>query len=985
MFNPLQAAPTGVAVIGDSFSQEYRCVGRGNSTSYNWVETVRAKRGIDFGPGTTCFDYVRAQNGEKIMLHLATQMNMVINDYNNNRIGKVILFIGFNDFYNTSPNPAVEELTTTYQTELDRLLATGITPANVLVVEVPQENWSSNAAQINEFNANLQSMASARGVQFVSFTAYNNLLNSYSAGNGNYSFGGQTITSPWCNTYTCIRLADGHPGTVMNGIVANALMVNFLGVSPLTEAEILSMAGVGAVTSTPSSAVTVTRTRTPTRTLTSVLTTTVTRTSTATRTPTRTFTPTSTLTVTRTATVTSTPVISATPTTSSTFTPTSTVTRTITPSATFTPSATVTRTPTAGLGGFPQTAILDTFNRANGPLGANWFSTTSGYAIASNRVDVGSGGAIFWGATQFGANQEAFITVNTFGPSGSDNALLLKSQSRTTYTSGVLAVTYRPQLQAIQVLTYSSAQGWVQRGANISVALANGDQLGASVRSNGTVEVYRNGVLLGTRDASGWTYAANGGYIGVWFIGASNAFADDFGGGNIAAGGATATNTPIASATVTRTPTRTFTPTITRTPTRTPTITATPSRTPTPVAGVSPTPTSASGAVVFSIGTGGTDSTQHQIVRASNDRVYAFVNQQSSNVIRAYRTVNAGLPTSAADFTGPVEVTETSNPISVDAVYDGGTIIHVLVNLQNGQIKDYPFDTSTNTFRSPITLATDGGTFPSSPYVGTTGITGMVDTSGNLHLVYWTGTNHIQHRAYTYNSALNTLTPAVAFTQVDSAGSSNHPTIAISPVDNSVTVAWVSEATNPVRILTRTRASNGVWGSIEIASTSPVWHSTSAGLNIDQSPSLIIDPTGVKHLVYIQDFDGTVGDYGRIHYVTNNGTGWVDQTVNALTHDPALAINTLGEVYIIGHGHPFNSTWGVVTCLSMDDMCTIRKNSNGTWASPSLLIASSGSAAFDASPSVKWSLVGFNRPEAIEFLFFSTPYDAPVLYYARLP
>lgn len=664
------------------------------------------------------------------------------------------------------------------------------------------------------------------------------------------------------------------------------------------------------------------------------------------------------------------------------LTPTRTFTPIYTPTATFTQASVASQTSTAAPGGFPQSPALDTFNRANGNIGANWFSTTSGYSIASNRMDVGTGGAIFWGASQFGTNQEVFASFSAIGPSGSDNALLLKSQSRTTYTSGVIAVTYRPQFQAVQVLTYSSAQGWVQRGANIPVAMANGDQLGARARLNGSVEVYKNGILIGTCDTSGWTYAANGGYVGVWFIGASNALADDFGGGNIAGG--SVTTTPVIPATLTHTPTQTSTSI--SIPTLTPTLLATATRTSTPVAGASLTSTSVpSAAAVFSIGTGGTDSTQHQLVRAANDLVYAFVNQQSSSVIRAYRTVNPGLPASAADFTGPVQVTETSNPISVDAVYDGGTIIHVLVNLQNSQIKDYPFDTSTNTFRSPITLAIDGGTFPSSPYVGTTGVSGMVDTSGYLHLVYWSGTNHIQHRAYTYNSALNTLTPSGAFTQVDAAGSSNHPTIAASPVDNSITIAWVSEATNPARILTRTRASNGVWGNVETASTSPVWHSTSAGLNIDQSPSLIIDPSGAKHLVYIQEFDGAIGDYGRIHYVINSGSGWVDQAVNALTHDPALAINSRGEIYIIGHGHPLNSIGGATTCLSMDDMCVIKKNPNGTWASPTLVIANSGSAAFDSSPSVKWSVKGFNRPETIEFLFFSTPYEAPVLYYARLP
>lgn len=664
------------------------------------------------------------------------------------------------------------------------------------------------------------------------------------------------------------------------------------------------------------------------------------------------------------------------------LTPTRAFTPVYTPTATFTQVAAASQTFTAAPGGFPQSPALDTFNRANGNLGTNWFSTTSGYSIASNRMDVGSGGAIFWGANQFGADQEAFAVFSSIGPSGSDNALLLKSQSRTTYASGVIAVTYRPQFQAAQILTYSSAQGWVQRGSNIPVTLANGDQWGARARSNGSVEVYKNGVLIGTSDASGWTYAANGGYVGMWFIGASNALADDFGGGNIS--GSSVTNTPVGIATLTPAPTQTSTSI--SIPTLTPTIFTTATRTSTPVTGASSTPTSApSTAAVFSIGTGGTDSTQHQLVRAANDRVYAVVNQQSSSVIRVYRTVNPGLPASAADFTGPIQVTEASNPISVDAVYDGGTIIHVLVNLQNSQIKDYPFDTSTNTFRSPITLATDGGTFPSSPYVGTTGVSGMVDTSGNLQIVYWSATNHIQHRAYTYNSTLNTLTPSGAFTQVDAAGSSNHPTIAVSPVDNSITIAWVSEATNPARILTRTRASNGVWGNVETASTSPVWHSTSAGLNIDQSPSLIIDPSGTKHLVYIQEFDGSIGDYGRIHYVINNGSGWVDQAINALTHDPALAINSRGEIYIIGHGHPFNSIGGATSCLSMDDMCVIKKNSNGTWASPTLVIANSGSAAFDSSPSVKWSVKGFNRPETIEFLFFSTPYEAPVLYYARLP
>jgi hypothetical protein len=64
----------------------------------------------------------------------------------------------------------------------------------------------------------------------------------------------------------------------------------------------------------------------------------------------------------------------------------------------------------------------------------------------------------------------------------------------------------------------------------------NGDRLGARAKSDGAVEVYKNGTLLGTFDVTGWPYYANGGYIGVWFVNATNALADDFGGGNMTGG-----------------------------------------------------------------------------------------------------------------------------------------------------------------------------------------------------------------------------------------------------------------------------------------------------------------------------------------------------------------------------------------------------------------------------------------------------------------
>jgi len=265
---------------------------------------------------------------------------------------------------------------------------------------------------------------------------------------------------------------------------------------------------------------------------------------------------------------------------------------------TFTPTFTPTGTlnpPT----GFPSTAVLDNFDRANGAIGANWAGTTSGYSIASNRLDVGTGEAsIFWQGASFGPEQEVFVTLSTIDSAATEHDLLLKSQSGSTWSNGVLEVIYDAVGQRVQVWTYSSAQNWVQRGADIPVTFVNGDQFGARAKANGMVEVYRNGTLLGSRDASGWTYATSGGYLGLWFVNAGNAVLDDFGGGTVVAGQTfTPTNTPVPptatnTATFTSTSTPTFTPTATSTATPTSIFTSTSTPTATQTSLFTPTATS---------------------------------------------------------------------------------------------------------------------------------------------------------------------------------------------------------------------------------------------------------------------------------------------------------------------------------------------------------------------------------------------------------
>lgn len=390
---------------------------------------------------------------------------------------------------------------------------------------------------------------------------------------------------------------------------------------------------------------------------------------------------------------------------------------------------------------------------------------------------------------------------------------------------------------------------------------------------------------------------------------------------------------------------------------------------------------------VIAVGPGGSDVISRQIVRASDDKLYLFANRNGSNLIYSYRTNAAGLPNSSSDFAaGPTKATATGgNPLAVDAIYDGGSIIHVLANSTNGHIHLYPYNITTNSFGTAFTVVTNGRTMNQNDlYVGTMGISGLMDTNGVLHLTYWRNDNRIVHQAYTYTSGTYTLVSSA--TVVDTAGSANHPSLAISPANGSVVVAWVSEATNPRKILARVRSSTGTWGAVETVSTATVWTSTQFGINVDQGPGMVIDAGGVVHLTYIQNFDAT-GDYGRVHYVTRATNGvWTDTALNFYSHAPAVGI-VGSQVSIIGHGHPKNPSG---PCKSLDDMCYLQKNGS-TWGSLQMLLDNPGGTSLDSSPSVKWSVVGYNRPQYLELVFFRVPatpgldYYNPTLYYARLP
>jgi hypothetical protein len=222
-----------------------------------------------------------------------------------------------------------------------------------------------------------------------------------------------------------------------------------------------------------------------------------------------------------------------------------------------------------GEGAFPSTGVLDTFNRStastNQGLGSSWSNdgnTASIFRISptslvgfTNQAQVRGTGNTAWtppaNAGVFGADQEAFFTFTQVSTAATEQALLLKfsGSSPGSNNATLIEVQYNRTANTVLVRTKNAGQSLgsaTTRGtitsAQVGAAFGPGDQLGARVRSDGTVRVFRNGTQIGPAvtipltgaGSSAWA-GSGGGRIGLRFNGAttaSDARLDNFGGGN---------------------------------------------------------------------------------------------------------------------------------------------------------------------------------------------------------------------------------------------------------------------------------------------------------------------------------------------------------------------------------------------------------------------------------------------------------------------
>lgn len=183
---------------------------------------------------------------------------------------------------------------------------------------------------------------------------------------------------------------------------------------------------------------------------------------------------------------------------------------------------------------FPRLDVLDPFDRTNGPLGASWSGPEGlgGYQIIDEVVDVVGGGPIYWQQDRFGTEQEVYITIKQSDAQGKEQDLLLKVQGEPPdWREGTLEILYDAGAEQTYVESFTPENGWI-RHATFDVSFSDGDQFGGHALTDGTVEVFRNGDLVGTTSTDSF-FANKDGYIGLWFIDASAAVLDDFGGGTL--------------------------------------------------------------------------------------------------------------------------------------------------------------------------------------------------------------------------------------------------------------------------------------------------------------------------------------------------------------------------------------------------------------------------------------------------------------------
>lgn len=328
-----QGNVTGIGIIGDSLSDEYKGDdNRGTGTPYssttlNWMEQMAKNGSANFGSskpisGSTTwggtrrygYEYNWAQSGadSNDMITYSQPPNLA-GQISSGKVNTVVIWIGANDFipkvanfpdrygaiYNGVTSGAA--LTTKVNKIISNITAAvntiqGAGSVKLMVIKVAdygftpyvKSNYTDASKRqlvtnaINQVNAGIDALASSKNFPTYDVNSLFTQLNSQ-ASNGIYTYSGVQLNLNQASYEPhAAFLGDGiHPGTIAQGIISNAIVSTLntkysTGLTTLTSNQILQDAGlVAGTTTTPVTTTPVTTTATTTAATTSPVTTTI--------------------------------------------------------------------------------------------------------------------------------------------------------------------------------------------------------------------------------------------------------------------------------------------------------------------------------------------------------------------------------------------------------------------------------------------------------------------------------------------------------------------------------------------------------------------------------------------------------------------------------------------------------------------------------------------------------------------------------------
>ena len=290
-FTGIPVTTTGIGIMGDSNSDEYRADdSRGENyadTTFNWMEQLVLRRGLNFGnwgtwgePRRTGYEYNWARSGATAssLLEMGEHTGLA-QQVAEGKVSYVFVWIGDNDFHSTNGtyeeiyngslsdaevqakvDRVVADITTAVDTVLnagkvDMVIVTisdkGLAPQALIHFPDPAKRKRVSEA-IKAANDGIEELAMTRGITVVDINSFGKTVLTRVNRLGFLEVGNEKINvMVHGNEPHHLQLADaGHAGTVASGLLANALFIEpmndsyGLGIPPLTDEEILMDAGI---------------------------------------------------------------------------------------------------------------------------------------------------------------------------------------------------------------------------------------------------------------------------------------------------------------------------------------------------------------------------------------------------------------------------------------------------------------------------------------------------------------------------------------------------------------------------------------------------------------------------------------------------------------------------------------------------------------------------------------------------------------------